>query len=202
VAVGKTRGAAAAKQGEIHRLLVTHARNGALVVRLKSGDPAIFGRTDEEITACRQARVAVEVVPGVTAASAAAAALACSLTRRGRNSALTLLTARDSEGLAEHDWKRLAANPGGLAVYMGVEAAKFVQGRLMLHGADRALPVCIVENASRPDQKIVSGRLEELGALIEAGAITGPAVILIGIAAAAEDRGALTPPRRHAAGSR
>jgi uroporphyrin-III C-methyltransferase/precorrin-2 dehydrogenase/sirohydrochlorin ferrochelatase len=200
VDVGKSRGTAAAQQSEIDRLLVTHARNGALVVRLKSGDPAIFGRADEEIAACRQANVTVEIVPGVTAASAAAAAVACSLTRRGRNSAFTLLTARDAEGLAEHDWKRLAASPAGMAVYMGVEAATFVQGRLMLHGADRAQPVSIVENASRPDQKIVSGRLDELSALIKTGAITGPAVILIGLGAAVEDRRAVMPPRRRSAG--
>jgi uroporphyrin-III C-methyltransferase/precorrin-2 dehydrogenase/sirohydrochlorin ferrochelatase len=186
--VGKTPGAAAVQQSAIADLMVTHARGGALVVRLKSGDPSIFGRADEEIAACRRANVAVEIVPGVTAASAAAAALVCSLTRRGRNSAITLLTARDAEGLAEHDWKRLAANPTGIAVYMGVEAAKFVQGRLMVHGADRAQPVSIVENASRPDQKIVSGRLDELTDLIEAGAIKGPAVILIGLGAAEEEQ--------------
>ncbi len=198
--VGKRPGTAAAQQSEIDRLLVTHARNGALVVRLKCGDPSIFGRADEEIAACRQAKVTVEIVPGVTAASAAAAALGCSLTRRGRNSAYTFITARDAEGLAEHDWKRLAASPAGIAVYMGVEAATFVQGRLMLHGADRAQPVCIVENASRPDQKIVSGRLDELSALIKTSAVTGPAVILIGLRGAREERRAVTPPRRFAAG--
>ena len=83
---------------------------------------------------------------------------------------------------------------------MGVEAAKFVQGRLMVHGADRAQPVSIVENASRPDQKIVSGQLGELSDLIEAGAIKGPAVILIGLAAAVEEKQGTASPRRQAAG--
>jgi uroporphyrin-III C-methyltransferase/precorrin-2 dehydrogenase/sirohydrochlorin ferrochelatase len=200
VDVGKRPGAAAVQQADIGHLMTTHARSGALVVRLKSGDPAIFGRADEEIAACQEAGVAIEIVPGVTAASAAAAALGCSLTRRGHNSVFTLLTARDAEGLAEHDWKRLAANPTGIAVYMGVEAAKFVQGRLMLHGADRAQPVSIVENASRPDQKIVQGRLDELSDLIASKAIKGPAVILIGLAGASDEKQAIVASRRLAAG--
>ena len=120
-------------------------------MRLKGGDPAVFGRLDEEIEALEAAGIAYAVVPGVTAASAAAAAIGQSLTRRGRNSSFRVLTGHDVDGFAEHDWRELARPGATAAVYMGVKAATFLRGRLLMHGAAADTPVTAVENASRPD---------------------------------------------------
>jgi uroporphyrin-III C-methyltransferase/precorrin-2 dehydrogenase/sirohydrochlorin ferrochelatase len=180
IEVGKAPEGEGWKQSEIDSLMVVRACAGAFVVRLKSGDPLMFGRADEEMAACRRARVPVTIVPGVTAATAAAASIGVSLTRRQRNSSITFLTARGAEGLAEHDWKALA-NGASFAIYMGVRAAGFVQGRLLLHGADPATTVTVVENASRPNECIAAGTLAELPALIRAAKITGPAIIFIGL---------------------
>jgi uroporphyrin-III C-methyltransferase/precorrin-2 dehydrogenase/sirohydrochlorin ferrochelatase len=182
IEVGKTPNGPAWSQGEINAAMIEAARAGAFVVRLKGGDPLIFGRADEEIEALEAAGIDYEIVPGITAAVAAAAAARFSLTRRGRNKAISFLTAHDAKGFAEHDWRALARPGEAFAIYMGVRGARFVQGRLLIHGASAATPVTIVENASRPDQKVITatlGRLTE--ALAEAG-ITGPAIIFVGLA--------------------
>jgi uroporphyrin-III C-methyltransferase/precorrin-2 dehydrogenase/sirohydrochlorin ferrochelatase len=180
IEVGKAQAGEGWKQSEIDSLMIACAGSGALVVRLKSGDPLMFGRADEELAACRRAHVPVTIVPGITAAAAAAASIGASLTRRRRNSSITFLTARDAEGLAEHDWKALASG-SSFAIYMGVRAAQFVQGRLLLHGANPATAVTIVENASRPNERVAEGTLAELPALIREAKITGPAIIFIGL---------------------
>lgn len=187
IEVGKTPGGQSWRQDDINAEMVRHAQAGAHVARLKSGDPGVFGRLDEEMDALDAAGVSFEIVPGVTAAVAAAAQMRVSLTRRGRNRDFRILTAHDMDGFAEHDWRALARPDGASAVYMGVRAARFLQGRLMLHGADPDTPVTAVENASRADQKIVAAPLSRLPeALAEAG-IRGPAIIFIGLA----PRGAL-----------
>ncbi len=188
VEVGKTPGGPAWRQDDINALLLEHAHDGAVVVRLKSGDPLIFGRADEEIDALEEAEVDVEVVPGVTSAAAAAASLTRSLTRRGRNREVTFLTAHDARGFAEHDWRRLAQPDAVTAIYMGVRAARFLRGRLLLHGATAGLPVTIVENASRADEKRVATTLADLPEAIDVAGISGPAVILLGLEAAAAAR--------------
>ena len=115
-------------QEAINGLMVEHAGRGAQVVRLKSGDPTVFGRLDEEIEALDAAGIAWAVVPGITAASAAVAAIGQSLTRRGRNSDLRLITGHDVKGFADHDWTALA-RPGTIAaVYMARKGARFLQG--------------------------------------------------------------------------
>jgi siroheme synthase len=145
----------------------------------------IFGRADEEIEALEAAGVVVEIIPGVTSAAAAAAGAGRSLTRRGRNQAVTLMTAHDAAGFAEHDWRNLA-QPGAIAaVYMGVRAARFVRGRLLLHGAVAERPVTVVENASRAGEKRVATTLGDLPEAVDAAGITGPAIILLGLEAAA-----------------
>jgi len=174
----KTPGGPAWRQDDINELLIEHARAGAVVARLKSGDPLVFGRADEEIEALEQAGVAVEIVPGITSAAAAAATSGRSLTRRGRNQSVTLMTAHDARGFAEHDWRALARPGAVAAVYMGVRAATFVRGRLLLHGAEPTRPVTVVENASRVDEKRVATTLGELPEAIAAAGIGGPAVIL------------------------
>jgi uroporphyrin-III C-methyltransferase/precorrin-2 dehydrogenase/sirohydrochlorin ferrochelatase len=199
VEVGKTHAGESWKQAEIDALMVEKARAGAFVVRLKSGDPLIFGRADEEIAACRQAEIPVVVVPGITAAAAAAASIGISMTRRHRNSSITFLTARDVEGFAEHDWKVLASN-NAFAVYMGVRAAKFLQGRLMLHGAKPTTAVTIVENASRPNERILYGQLGQLSELVIREGIIGPAIIFVGLGQA-EQQGDGAQDVRAAAGA-
>lgn len=181
IEVGKTPDGPSWKQDDINSLLVTHAAQGARVARLKSGDPGMFGRLDEEIAALDAAEIPYQVIPGITAASAAAASLGLSLTRRGRNSALRVLTGRDVEGFAEQDWAALAAGDVA-AIYMGVKAARFVQGRMLLHGADADLPVTVVENVSRLTQKNLTTRLGSLVRDMATAKITGPAIIFLGLA--------------------
>jgi siroheme synthase len=150
------------------------------VVRLKGGDCGIFGRLDEEIDALDAAGVTWAILPGITSATAAAASIGQSLTRRGRNGSLRILTGHDVEGFAEHDWRALARDGEVAAIYMGKKAARFVQGRLLMHGALPSTPVTIVENASRPDQRVLQATLATLPAAADAA--TGPAVILYGLA--------------------
>jgi len=194
VEVGKAPGGPAWKQADINALLIDQARVGAVVARLKSGDPLIFGRADEEIAALEAAGIAVEIIPGVTSAAAAAASAGRSLTRRGRNRALTLMTAHDAAGFAEHDWRNLAQSGAIAAVYMGLRAARFVRGRLLLHGAEAERPVTVVENASRAGEKRVATTLGDLPEAVDAAGIAGPAIILLGLEAAAAAAQPVTAP--------
>ena len=178
--VGKTPGGASTRQDEINRVMVEHALAGASVVRLKSGDPLVFGRADEEFDALDAAGVAFTVVPGITAASAAAAEIKASLTTRGHNTAVQLVTGHGEDGYSELDWAALARPDSRAAVYMGVRAARFIQGRLLLHGASPDMPVTVVENTSRPNSEIVSTTLGQLPFVMNASAVRGPAVLMLG----------------------
>jgi len=180
--VGKTPGEPSIGQAAINTILVEKASEGLSIVRLKSGDPLIFGRADEEIDALQAANIPVEIIPGITSAAAAAAAINASLTTRGTNKAISLLTGHDAKGFAEQDWTSLARPGGRAAVYMGVGAARFIQGRLMLHGAESDRPVTVVENASRPEQIITYTTLQNLPDDIIKSGIKGPAILLIGYA--------------------
>lgn len=182
VDVGKAGFGPSWKQGDIDALLVDHAGRGARVVRLKSGDPTVFGRLDEEIDAVSAAGISWRIVPGITAASAAVAGIGQSLTRRGRNSAVRFLTGHDMQGFADHDWTALARLGAVAAIYMGKKSARFVQGRLIMHGADRATPVTLVENASRPDQRVLATTLDRLPADLAAAEMDGPALTFLGLA--------------------
>lgn len=180
ISVGKQGFGPSTPQQEINRLMIQHAGQGAHVVRLKGGDASVFGRLDEETEALDAVGIRWQVVPGVTAASSAAASIGQSLTRRGRNQALRLVTAHDMQGYADQDWRALAA-PGAItAIYMGKRAARFVQGRLLMHGAAPDTPVTLVENASRTDQQIVATSLAQLPQ--RTAELAGPAVILLGLA--------------------
>jgi uroporphyrin-III C-methyltransferase len=167
-------------QSAIHAAMIDAARAGHRVLRLKAGDPAIFARLDEELDALDAAGIPWTILPGLTAASAAAAALGQSLTARGRNGALTILTGHDMAGFAEQDWRALARPGAVAAIYMGKAAARFLQGRLMMHGATPDTPVTLVENASRACQRLHAATLATLPAT--AAACQGPAVILWGLA--------------------
>ncbi len=169
-------------QGDIDALIVEHAQTGAQVVRLKSGDPTVFGRLDEEIEACEAAGVSYRIIPGITAASAAVASLNQSFTKRGRNSALRIITGHDTKGYADHDWRALAQPGEVAAIYMGKKSARFIQGRLLMHGADPATPVTVIENASRMDQRILSTTLAQMEPTISNAGLSGPAITFYGLA--------------------
>ena len=182
VCVGKRGFAPSWRQPDIDALMIEEARAGRRVVRLKAGDPAIFARLDEEVAALLEAGVAYEVVPGITAASAAAAGMGRSLTRRGRNSELRILTGHDVDGFADQDWQALARPGTAAAIYMGLRAAHFLAGRLLMHGADADTPVTVVENVSRAGQRTLATTLASLPATLDESGLDGPAVILLGVA--------------------
>lgn len=169
-------------QGAINEQIVEHGLKGLHVVRLKGGDPAIFGRLDEELTALTEAGISYSVIPGITSASAAAAQIGQSLTQRGRNSSLRILTGHDTEGFCDHDWQTLARPGEVAAIYMGKRSARFIQGRLLMHGADQFTPVTIVENASRADSQILATTLSKLEPDLTAANFAGPAIVLFGLA--------------------
>jgi siroheme synthase len=152
----------------------------ARVVRLKGGDCGVFGRLDEEIEALESAGLSFRILPGLTTASVAAAAIGQSLTKRGRNSGLRIVTGHVMEGFAEQDWRGLARAGEVAAIYMGKKSARFLQGRLMMHGAAADTPVTVVENASRADQRILSANLATLPAVV--AETHGPAILLYGLA--------------------
>lgn len=182
--VGKARSEHAVPQEQIHALMIAEARAGHRVVRLKGGDPFVFGRGGEELEALREAGVAVFVIPGVSAALACAAAAGLPLTHRDHAQAVTLATAQSKPGGVEPDWAALAAPNHTLALYMGVDQAEHAARRLQDAGRDGATPVAVVENGTRPDQRILTGRLDGLGALVRNGGITGPAILFVGETAA------------------
>ena len=179
---GKQGFGRAMPQDQINALIVQHALDGHHVVRLKAGDPTVFGRLDEEISAIIEAGVSYTIVPGITAASAAVAGIGQSLTQRGRNSAVRFITGHDTRGYADHDWRALAAPGEVAAIYMGKRAARFIQGRLLMHGADPATPVTIIENASRADQRVIATCLAELEPTLTRAALSGPVITFCGLA--------------------
>ena len=183
VYVGKRSGRHSKDQASIDRLIVEAALSGRRVVRLKGGDPVIFGRATEELEACRAAGVPVSVCPGVTAASAAAADLGLSLTLRGTARRLTLVTAHARAGeTLDLDWAVLADPQATLAIYMGKAAANEVASGLMSAGLSGSTPVALVENASLPGSQRFMTRLDLLPLAARTALGDGPAVILVGAA--------------------
>jgi uroporphyrin-III C-methyltransferase len=180
VDVGKEGFGPSVSQTSINATLVAHAQTGRRVVRLKGGDCGIFGRLDEEMEALEAAGLSFRILPGLTSAAVAAASIGQSLTRRGRNASLRILTGHDMAGFAEQDWRGLSRKGEVAAIYMGKKSARFIQGRLLMHGADGATPVAVVENVSRPDQRILAATLATLPETV--AACPGPAVILFGLA--------------------
>ncbi|PVA08207.1 siroheme synthase CysG [Thalassorhabdomicrobium marinisediminis] len=179
---GKQGFGKAMAQEDINALIVEHGLRGHHVVRLKSGDPTVFGRLDEEVEAIEAAGLPYTIVPGITSASAAVAGIGQSLTKRGRNSAVRFITGHDTKGYAEHDWRALAEPGQVAAIYMGKTSARFVQGRLLMHGADPATPVTVIENASRADQRVIATTLCALEPTLTDAALSGPALIFLGLA--------------------
>jgi uroporphyrin-III C-methyltransferase/precorrin-2 dehydrogenase/sirohydrochlorin ferrochelatase len=185
--VGKRRGNHSKGQDEINALIAEQAKAGRRVVRLKGGDPFIFGRGGEELAYLRQRGIPVEVVPGITAALGCAAVTGIPLTHRDHAQAVTLAIGQGKEGEPELDWATLARLDQTLAIYMGVGTAGRVAARLIEHGLDPATPVAVIENGTLPSQKVVYGRLSGLGWLVRQSGIVGPALIVIGRVAALAD---------------
>lgn len=180
ILVGKRAGAVSTDQAFINRLLITSAKSGGMVVRLKGGDPMIFGRAHEEIEACQKAGIDVEIVPGITAASAAAAQIGTSLTRRGVSRSVALITPSAARGAHDdHAWADLAVASQTSAIYMGATHAKQLRDTLIGRGLSPATPIIIVHDVSRPEAGHVAGHLADLAELAH-GLGSGPAMVLLG----------------------
>jgi uroporphyrin-III C-methyltransferase len=187
VSVAKSRARHTMPQDEINALLVTEARRGHDVVRLKGGDPFVFGRGGEEAEACRAAGVPVSVVPGITAATGAAAAAQIPLTHRAAASIVTFV-AGQCKGLTEQDWSGLAGKGRTLVIYMGVATAEAIAEKLMADGLAPDVPVAVIENAARPTMRVLRGPLAGLPSLVADNRVKSPALIVIGeVTAAPED---------------
>jgi uroporphyrin-III C-methyltransferase len=200
VAVGKRCGKHSTAQRFINKRLVDAARKYRTVVRLKGGDPTLFGRAQEEIIALQGAGIEYEIVPGVTAALAAGAELGLSLTQRGVARSVAFLTPRVGAGEAGHEWARVAKAADTAVIYMGAGQAAEIAAELMARGMAPETPVAVVENASLPEARCMTMRLSELPLANTAG-LTGPAIILIGeaLAAARHVRSGSQTPRQVAA---
>jgi uroporphyrin-III C-methyltransferase len=181
IETGKRAGRPSMKQETINRLMLRLARRGLRVVRLKGGDPSIFGRVGEECEFLRANGVESEVIPGVTAASAAAAQFGFPLTHRGAARRLLIATATVSSGdLTEDGWAGAADPQTTLALYMGRDQVGGAAERLMLHGRAGSTPAIAVENAGHAHARACATTLEGLAATLEAANPTGPVVLLIG----------------------
>lgn len=178
--VGKAPGQHSHSQNEINALLHHHASQGRRVVRLKGGDPFIFGRGGEELEYLAARDVAVEVVPGITAAVGCAAAAGIPLTHRDAAQAVTFVTGHGAAGEPELDWAGLATARRTLVIYMGIANAASISTRLMALGCSAGRPVAVIENGSLPGERTVTGTLGGLSDLIRVHGITAPALIIIG----------------------
>jgi uroporphyrin-III C-methyltransferase len=183
LSVAKRKSRHSYDQDEINRLLVAFAREGLTVVRLKGGDPFIFGRGGEELEACRAAGIACHVVPGVTAALAAGAAAGAPLTHRGAAQAVTFVTGHSAAGgEPDLDWASLAKANQTVVIYMGVSTAAPIAARLMQGGRSGSTPALIVEDASLPTERRIVTTLAGIPAAAEQ--VNGPALLIVGEAMA------------------
>jgi uroporphyrin-III C-methyltransferase len=186
ISVAKSRARHTLPQSEINALLVREALAGRDVVRLKGGDPFVFGRGGEEAEACRAAGVPVEVVPGISAAIGAAAAAQIPLTHRNSASIVSFV-AGQCKGLTEQDWAGLAGKGRTLVIYMGVKTAPQIAEKLMADGLAPDMPVAVIENAARPQMRVLRAPLAGLPELVERQRVRSPALIVIGEVTARED---------------
>jgi uroporphyrin-III C-methyltransferase/precorrin-2 dehydrogenase/sirohydrochlorin ferrochelatase len=190
ICVGKRKGHANRPQKDIEAEMIRRVRAGEIVVRLKAGDPFVFGRGGEEVEALRAAGLPVTVVPGVTAALGVAASIGIPLTHRRVASAVTFVSGHTAEGACQPAWPDLAGQGHTVAVYMGATEAASVRDRLLEAGASPATPVAIVENGTRPDERVSVGRLSDLARLAASHASRGgggPSLIIVGEVAALAD---------------
>ena len=186
VSVAKRRSKHTMAQEHINSLLLRVAQSGRDVVRLKGGDPFIFGRGGEEAEAARAAGVPVEVVPGISAANGAAAAAQIALTHREASSIVSFV-AGQCKGLAEQDWAGLAGKGRTLVIYMGVKTAPQIAEKLMEDGLAPDMPIAVIENGARPEMRVLRAPLAGLPDLVEREEVVSPALIVIGEVTARED---------------
>lgn len=184
IEVGKQAGHHPTPQDDIHALMLAHARAGRRVVRLKGGDPFVFGRGGEELEVLRAHGIAYEVVPGITAALACAAYAGIPLTHRDHAQSLRLITAHSRDCGAPPDWRALAAERQTLAVYMGVAELGSLQAQLIAHGREATTPFALIENGSRPEQRVITGTLADLARRAQTHAVVSPALLILGEVAA------------------
>ena len=181
IAVGKEVGENhEATQQRIHQLLLKHAKLGQRVVRLKGGDAFVFGRGGEELEFLHDHQIPYEVVPGITAALACAAYAGVPLTHRDHAQSAQLITAHCSKDNDSIDWASLARPNQTLAFYMGVSQLEWLASQLIAHGRAASTPFALVENGTRPEQRVLTGTLIELPALARAQAFKAPSLLLIG----------------------
>lgn len=188
IQTGKRAGRASMKQETINRLMLRLARRGLRVVRLKGGDPSIFGRVGEEAAFLHSHGVETEVVPGVTAACAAAAQFGFPLTHRGEARRVIFATATTHDGaLTKAGWAAAADPETTLALYMGRDQLDGAAARLIANGRSPSTPAMAVENAGRPEARAIPGDLGDLGERLAAARFEGPVVLIVGEVAARAD---------------
>ena len=187
--VGKSKGDHTLPQSEINALLVAEAKAGRHVVRLKGGDPFVFGRGGEELDVLVAEGVRVEVVPGITAATGCAAYAGFPLTHRDHASSVVFVSGHSKDGLSDLDWRALANPRQTIVVYMGVSAAGEVAGKLIEAGLGASTPIAIVENGTRWDQRVIKGELQQAADLIRQHGVAGPALLVIGEVTRAAEAG-------------
>ncbi len=188
--VGKTGYGPSCKQDDINALMVSLARQGKRVVRLKGGDPLIFGRAGEEIEACRAAGIAVEIVPGITAAQGAAASLGIPLTDRDHARRLQVITGHAKNGQlpADIDWRSLADRTTTTAVYMPAKTLTALVEHALAEGLDPQTPALAIARATRPDQQAIATAISALPERLREAALPGPILVIIGRVTAASAR--------------
>ncbi len=186
ISVAKQRARHTLPQDDINALLIREARAGRDVVRLKGGDPLIFGRGGEEAEDARAAGISVEIVPGISAANGAAAAAQIALTHRDAASIVSFV-AGQCKGLSDQDWSGLAGKGRTLVIYMGVSTAAQIAEKLMADGLAPDVPLAVIENGARPEMRVVRGLLAGLPDLVQTHAIKSPALIVIGDVTARRD---------------
>jgi uroporphyrin-III C-methyltransferase len=184
IQTGKRAGKASMDQATINRLMLRLARRGLRVVRLKGGDPSIFGRCGEERAFLEDYGFDVEVVPGVTAASAAAAQFGFPLTHRGEARQLVLATGRLQDGSGREDWAAFVRSDTTLALYMAREAVAGIAAQLIAAGRSPQTPAAAVENAGGPHARLIASTLAELGRAVTKADCSGPVIIVVGDVAA------------------
>jgi uroporphyrin-III C-methyltransferase/precorrin-2 dehydrogenase/sirohydrochlorin ferrochelatase len=188
IEVAKEAGTHHTTQQRIHELLIEHAKAGKTVVRLKGGDPFVFGRGGEELEALRAEGIPYEVVPGITAAVACGAYAGIPLTHRDHAQSVRLVTAHCRNSIDTLDWAALAQERQTLAVYMGVQGLDTIRDRLIAHGRAPTTPFALVENGSRANQRVVLGTLADLPERALAENVRSPALLILGeVAALASD---------------
>jgi len=181
IQTGKRAGRPSLRQETINRLMLRLARRGLNVVRLKGGDPSIFGRVGEEAAFLHAHGIETEMVPGVTAASAAAAQFGFPLTHRGEARRLLIATATTKEGaLVDAGWAQAADAQTTVALYMGRDRLEAALVQLMAHGRSAATPALAVENAGRPEARVIAGTVGDLGETVTAAGLDGPVVLIVG----------------------